>query len=81
MATLAGTFRHSDAFDADYAMAPFGPADALASAVVRAGIWRRFYNAILDSRRIAAEREIARHAHLIALNERDGRVERSALPF
>lgn len=71
MATAAQSF--------DVALAPFGEKQAKTT-----GFFGRFVQALMESRRIAAEREIARHERFIAeVNafNKGGQVKTDDLPF
>ena len=67
----------TNSFDFDYAFAPFG--ETKTAPAPRAGFWKRFYLAMLESRRMAAEREIRRHAAF--LERIEGDLNKSDLPF
>ncbi|HRJ69406.1 MAG TPA: hypothetical protein PK812_07335 [Beijerinckiaceae bacterium] len=64
-------------FDFDYAFMPFGLADRRPAP--RPGFWKKLYDAMLDSRRIAAEREIRRHGAMLQRVEQAA--SRGELPF
>ncbi len=63
--------------DFDYALAPLGYEERPAAATK--GFWRRVGDAIIASRKAAAERELRRHGALLWLIE--DRAERRDLPF
>lgn len=50
-------------FDFDYAFAPFGQAEA--KPAPRRGFWNKVFAAMIESRRLSAERELRRHSALL----------------
>lgn len=76
MAAIIGNFDQTVSADADYALAPFGPAETTVAKKQGPGFLRRFYDALIESRQRSADRIIARHVARFGEIGSEGRGDR-----